>query len=133
MALFTHGTEFEFDGVAVGGLTGISLPAESRDSLDSTDHDAAGTRTFLPGLVDGGTVELEGHLIPGDAGQDDLRDNLNGGEPETCTITIPSTPSTIVTFEGFVTAFGGDAPFDGLGSFSASIKITGPVTITAGS
>jgi predicted secreted protein len=133
MALFAHGTTFEIENVLVGGLTGISLPAESRDSLDSTDHDALGTRTFLPGLVDGGTVELEGHLIPGDAGQGDLRDNLNGGDPVECIITVPSTPTTIFTFDAFVTAVGGDAPFDGLGAFSASLKVTGPVVVTAGS
>jgi predicted secreted protein len=133
MALFTHGTTFEINNVLVGGLTGISLPAEARDSLDSTDHDALGTRTFLPGLVDGGTVELEGHLIPTDAGQEDLRDNLNGGAPVECIITIPSTPNTIVTFDAFVTAFGGDAPFDGLGAFSCSLKVTGAVVITAAS
>jgi predicted secreted protein len=133
MALFAHGTTFEIENVPVGGLTGISLPAESRDSLDSTDHDANGIRTFLPGLVDGGTVELEGHLIPGDAGQGDLRDNKNSGAPVECIITVPSTPSSIFTFDAFVTAVGGDAPFDGLGTFSASLKVTGPVVVTAGS
>jgi predicted secreted protein len=130
MAFFAHGTTLSFDGTAVAGLTGIALPAMSRDSLDSTTHGSTGTRSFIPGLFDGGTVEIEGNYLPADAGQIKVEDNVKNVAAKTCVITVPATVTATYTFTGFVTAFSVDSPHDGLSTFSATIKVTGSVAKT---
>jgi predicted secreted protein len=128
MAIFAHGTTVTFDTSAVGGLTGISLPALSRDSLDTTTHGSAGVRSFLPGLFDGGTVELEGNYLPADGGQVKLEGNIKNEAAKSCVISVPTTPATTYTFNCFVTAFSADSPHDGLATFSCTLKVTGAVT-----
>lgn len=132
-AFFAHGTAITVGGTAVAGLTAISLPDESKDDVETTSHDSDGDRSYLPGLRDGGTVTLEGNLLPEDAGQDALRTNYDADDGTTAAFVITlasSAATTAVTysFTGYVNALGGDTPFDDKGSFTASIKVTGTVT-----
>jgi predicted secreted protein len=128
MSIFAHGTTFSIASTAVGGLTGISLPDQSRDAVEVTDHGSTGNRDFIPGLRDGGTVTLEGEQRPADAGQLALRTNYEAASTvATCIITLPVTPAVTYTFSGFVTAMGGDNPHDDKATFSASVKVTGAV------
>lgn len=105
---------------------GINLTA---DSLEVTNHDnAEGFRQFIQGLRDGGSVDIEGQFSAGDSGQIAVIDHYNqdddGGIRE---LTVSFPDGSAWTFDAIVTALSipGDAPVDGVLTFSATFKITG--------
>lgn len=133
MGFFAHGTTFSFGGSAVGGLTGIDLPDQSRDSVDLTDHDSGGVREFVAGLVDAGAVQLSGNNVPADTGQAALLTNFapSGGATAACVITLANAAGSTISFGAFVNGMGGSAPFDSKGTWTASVKISGKVTVVS--
>lgn len=128
---FAHGTTITFGGTAIGGLETITLPDQSKDDIDVTNHDSAGDREYLPGLREGGVVALTGKLLAEDAGQDALRTNFDAGATTaTVVITLAAAAAATAvtyTFTGYVNGLGGEAPFDDAGAFSASIKVASAV------
>lgn len=136
-AFLPHGTTVTFDGDDIGGLNSIGLPDESRGDVEVTDNDSGGSREYLPGLREPGTIALEGRIIPGDVGQDRLRTNKDTeDQPKEVVITLPASAtddSTVVTytFDAYVSALGGDLPQDSddPGQFTATLKVTGAVTV----
>ena len=92
-----HGTVVEFASATVGGLTSITLPDRQKGEVEITDGESGFDREFLPGLRDGGTVQLEGRHDPDDAGQEALEDNWESDQDvETLFITLPSRARTSV-------------------------------------
>lgn len=132
--MFAHGTKFSIGGVEVGGLENISLPEQSKDDVDLTNHQSQGDREYVPGLREGGTVTLEGQNLPADPGQEACRANYDAdNQIEECVITLPVTPAVTYTFDGYVNALGGENPFDDKATFTASIKVASKVVkATAG-
>lgn len=130
-----HGTTVSFNGVAIGGLITVSVPERVRGEAESTDSGASFNRTFLPGLRDGGTVNLTFRHDPADTGQLQLETNFNtdgSGALKTCVITLPAPGARTYTFTGFVTKPPtGDLALidDGVAEQSASIRVSGVVTI----
>lgn len=128
-AISGYGVAITFGGDAVGE-TMITGPENSRDQLDATTNDSASaSREFIPGLKDGGEVTLEGNWVPADAGQVALLASYNNGTTAAVVITYPSTSGTC-SFNGFVSNWAVSSPHDEKLTFSATIKVTGPVTYT---
>lgn len=133
-----HGASVSIAGTDIGGMVAIGLPDETRGEVETTDHNSGGDREFLPGLRDGGSISLEGHLDPEDAGQVALRTNYDATGTAAIVITLPATAAaTEVTysFDAFVTAMGGDLPGDSdeTGSLIATLKVSGAVTVAIAS
>lgn len=125
-----HGTTFSIGGVLVGRLTSVGLPERSKDEIDMTDMDSGFDREPEPGIRDSGTLTLEGNLDPGNAGQDAIELNYaaDGTDAiEEMIITLPTSPATTLTFDGFVSSINGDLPFDDKATFSVDIRVTGPI------
>lgn len=130
-----HGTTLSFNGVLVGGLTSVSVPERSRGEAETTDSGASFNRVFLPGLRDGGSVNLTFRHDPADTGQLQLETNFNtdgSGALKTCVITLPAPGTRTYTFTGFVIK----PPTGDLGLVddspaeqSATIRVSGVVTI----
>lgn len=134
-----HGTTFTIGSQAVGGLISIQTPSRKKGVAESTDTNAGGDRTYLPGLREGGEVVLTFRHDPDDAGQKHLADNfnLNGHYVhETCVISLPpgalaASSAETYSFDGFVIS----PPQGTLGlvddkaaEFSCTIKVSGAVT-----
>jgi predicted secreted protein len=115
----------------VGGLTSIGLPDQSKETVEVTSHSSAGWRQRLPGLRDGGTVTLGARLFPDDAGQQALDDNYNADNTLLdCVIqTPPDEDGDYVywTFRGYVSATGGELPYDDAAEVNWTIQIDGEV------
>jgi predicted secreted protein len=130
-AINAHGSTVTFDSTAVGGLTSIGLPDQSKEEVEITSHDSAGWREFLPGLRDGGTVTLAGRLIPGDAGQNALDTNYNSDNTvvEVVITTAADSASNVVTytFDAYVSATGGELPYDDAAEVNWTLRIDGEV------
>ena len=123
----THGTKLKRGDEYVARLLNISPPELSRDDIEVTDHDSLdSTKEFIPGLKDGGEVSVEGHLIPTENTQTSLLAAVDLDEPEAWTIEFPTVPKLYISFMGYVKNFKvGDAPVDGVMTFTAAIKVTG--------
>lgn len=133
-----HGTTFSINAIVVGGLISVSTPDQSRGDAETTDSGSSGTRSYIAGLREGGTVELTFRHDPSDTGQLQLETNfgLDGsGALKACVITLPTSaksPARTYTFQGYVIA----PPKGELGLVddevavqSATIKVAGAVTI----
>jgi predicted secreted protein len=117
--------------VAIAELTSISGPSLEAAQIDVTSHDSADMfEEFVSGIKRGGTVDIEGNMVPGDTTQDALLDDFDSGVVVEYQMTFPGSPVVSWTFDAMVVSFSLDAPFDDKLSFSASLKLSGPVDRT---
>jgi len=116
----------------VASLTGINGLDISADEVDTTTHDSVdGYREFEQGLKDAGSVDLDG-ILSLVASQLALKTLLDSGDVVAMTITFPNDLGSWA-FNGFITALSTEAPIDDKVAFSASIKVSGKPTLSAGS
>lgn len=122
------GTTLTWDGVVVAKLTAINGIELSMGTVDATTHQSADSyKEVLPGLIDPGEVFVEGYFDYTDTtGQQAMLVDFNARSLKTGIITFPSATGTTWTFSGYITRIKiGDAPTEGLISFSAAMKPTG--------
>lgn len=135
-----HGATFSIGGDQVGGLVSIGIPDRARGEAEITDTNSGGDREYMPGLREGGSVQLTFRHDPDDVGQLALEANFNAAPEtaaETCIITLPDasksgTGGRTYTFSGFVTSPPqGDLGLadDEVAEQTATLKCAGPVTI----
>jgi len=123
------GTKLKIDGTEVANLTNISGPGITRDTEDMTAHDTDGNyRKFKGALIDGGEFTVEGHLGSFD-NSNDLYNLLDDDDSKAMTVEYPSGAEW--SFDGIVTGFNCDAPFEGKLEFDATIKVDGKPTFQA--
>lgn len=115
-AFFPHGSTVSFAGTPVGGLLDIPLPTYSKEEVETTAHGDF-VRTYVGGLADAGSITIPMRLIPGDAGQQALVDNLeaDGNTVEEVVITTPDVidPQVSWTFDAYVSGITGNLPWEG--------------------
>lgn len=117
--------------VAIASLTSISGPGLSRETIDVTAHDSPdGWMEFLGGLKDGGEVSCDANRRP--AVHDLLIADFEDTDPRTYRIEWPS--GAAWTFDGILTGYEADSPYDDKLSVSLTWKVTGkPVVGSASS
>ena len=127
MAIKTFGTEVKVNTIVVGGLMGAEFSGADVNNIDTTTWDADdNTRTFIGGLIEPGSLELSGNLIPDDVGQVEL-------EAETgnvATILVTYVDGTTIGFEAVVGAINIGSDLDSKLEFTRSLKVSGARTIT---
>ena len=129
------GTLFQIDDggtyTTVAYVQNISGPSFSMDTVETSNHSStSGWRTFVPGLIDGGEVTLDLLFDPSAATQMNstgLLSELTGRTIEGFRIIWPNLVE--FAFDGLVTAFEPGAPFEDALTGSATIKVTGAITI----
>jgi len=108
----------------IANLTSLGFPDISTDEIDVSSHDSADNyREFVPGMIDGGSIDIEGNFT----GDEGIKALIDAGEVIPFVITTAS--GKTAEFNGFFTSFAVDLPFEDKESFSASIKVSGKVTI----
>jgi len=128
MGTFAKGAKLEaMIGAAltpIANLTSLGFPEISTDEVDVSSHDSVDNyREFVPGMIDGGSLDIEGNFT----GDEGIKTLIDSGEVIAFTITTAS--GKTAEFSGFFTSFAVDLPFEGKETFSASIKVSGKVTI----
>ena len=114
---------------AVADLTSISGPEISVDEVDVSSHDSPDMyREFIPGLKDGGSVSIEGNFTNA-ASQGNIQGLIDGDAKSAMTIDLPESLASWA-FDGFITSFSTDTPYDDKITFSATIKVTGQPVLT---
>lgn len=102
------------------------------DEVDASSFDSASaTKEFIPGLVDSGEVNVQLMFRPGQTDYDGLGTAFRARTVQAWTIDHPLTTNK-ATFQGWIKSLGAAIPHDDKMTARFSVKITGPVTITAG-
>ena len=122
----------KFDAILVGGVKSISgLDAGESSEIDVTNF-ASVRKEYRQGLADSGTIDIELLRDFADVGQIAMYNARNAQLNKTVVITFATTPTTILTFTGFVKKFGVDAKTDDVLTSTVSIRISGAIVQTAG-
>lgn len=124
----SFGTSVTIAATTIGGLTDINVTAGDVTNVDVTTHDSSGGyREFVPGLKDGGTLDLTGKYNYANSGQAALKTHF--GTAQAFVVTFSD--GTKVSFSALVGGFNTSAALDDSVEFTCSAKITGAVTWAA--
>lgn len=116
--------------VAIAEIINITPPAMTRDSVETTKHNTTDRyRTFIPGLRDGGTVEVQVQYDPAAAGHADLLADLNDDVLHNYKVTFPTDIGEEWTFSGFITDMSEESPIDDRITRSVTFKVSGKPTL----
>lgn len=111
----------------IAGVTNISPPSLSRETLDVTGHDSPDMyREFLGGLKDAGEVSIDINYRP--SVHDVLVGDLDDEEPRNYKLVFPDT--TEWAFPAVMTGFAATAPHDDKLTATVTFKVTGKPEIT---
>lgn len=120
------GTKLKIGANSVAELTSIGGLELSADTIESTNLDSDGWRTFVQGLKDGGEVSISGYFSPADTnGQKALHTLFESGTLTAFIILFPSAMGAEWDFNGIVTGITTGAELEDGISFEATIKVSG--------
>ena len=116
----------------LGTVLSIGDYSFSRGDIEDTAYGSGLWRTFIAGLIDGGSIPFTIAQAKTETGIDTLETLFSAGTSETWTLTFPDASKWV--FTGFVNSIGGSQPIDGLVTMSFGIRIDGktPPAYTAG-
>ncbi len=124
--------------VAFGEVTGVTPPKPKGSAVETTHHaSAGGIKTFIPGLVELGDIEVKGNCNPGDATELLATAQIVTRVSRAFEVTVPGNSGGGT---GFFKYTGNCIPLefkvsevkpDGTVDYSFSAKPDGPVTETA--
>jgi predicted secreted protein len=120
----------------VGGLTKIGGVSMTADNQEVTSHDSTGGfKEYIPTLLEPGECQIEGNMLPADAGQVAMLAHYQARTNEPFKITFPdgagNTPGSTWEFDASISAFAyGDAPVAGVLAFTATLRISGQPVFT---
>ncbi len=121
------GAAITFASGYFGEITGFSMDGMERPSIDTTHLGTTNARTFIPGdLYDPGELAVELQF-------DTQTLPPFSATAETVTVTFPLTSGGTTTTwaaSGFLTSFNYDVPLEDLNTASATVKLSGQVTVT---
>lgn len=111
----------------VAEVTNITPPGISRDSVDATHMQSPeGWREFIPGLKDGGEVELEINFVPGSATTLLLMAEIDAAAGNK---QIVFTTGEVFSFAALCTNFETESPIDDKQVGTVTYKVTGKPTL----
>lgn len=115
---------------AIANLNSIGELSQTSEEIDVTTLDAEGAyRKYIPGFKDAGSLQLGGFFTPGDESQDALNDMYQAGDIVKWEIAFAD--GSTVGFDAFVSGIAiGPAEVNGSPRFNATLRVTGPITIT---
>ena len=105
----------------------ISGPSQTRDMTDVTSHDSdSGFREFIPSVIAGGEVTLDGNLIVGDTGgQVAFHTDVQGGTKRNGFIVMPMAVGASLFFAAYAKGFEASFPYEDKIGVSGSLVVTG--------
>jgi hypothetical protein len=119
----SFGASFSYDSEDLPNIESIEVGESDVTLIDTTSHaTTGGYRTYTGGLADGGTVTVSGKYD----GTEPVAFDAEDTEPKACALTFSDGSSA--TFDGVLLGLGVSNPLDDVVTYSASFKISGPVT-----
>jgi predicted secreted protein len=120
------GTKLKIGANSITELTSIGGLELSADTIESTNLDSNGWRTFIQGLKDGGEVSFSGYFNPADTnGQKAVYEVFKSGVLTDFAILFPSAMGAEWDFQAIVTGFTTGAELEDGISFEGTLKVSG--------
>ncbi|NRF91531.1 histidine kinase [Paenibacillus frigoriresistens] len=122
------GTLLKIGANSIVGITSITPPEMSRDTIDTTTlASSGGYKEFISGFKDAGEVGMTGFFEPSDTlGQMAVYAAFENGTTDSYTIIFPSALGASWTFNAVVTGFKTTGvEVDGAIGFEATVKVSG--------
>ena len=114
----------------IAQITNIQRGPRTQDILENTNMDVIdGYKTFIGGNKDAGPVTLTGFYDAADAGHIGLQTDQDNSIARNFELAFPAPLSKTETFAALVQDFQDEEPFDGLVTFSVTLKRTGKPTV----
>lgn len=113
----------------VSQITSIGGPDGSASEINITTLDST-AQEFAMGLSDEGSIAIEGVWDPDNGEHVGLRADKDGRVLRSFKIVCSDTPATQIAFTAFVLNFSLDFSADEVARFSATLRVSGAVTIT---
>jgi len=112
-------------------ITNIAGPTQKRTMIDLTNHDSVnGYREFVPGVIEGGEITVEGNFISGDSpGQIAFHTDLQGTTIRACYLVLPMGVGAAFSFNAFAQGFDLALPVDSQVGVSGSLVVSGKPTL----
>lgn len=115
---------------AIGEVNNITGPNMSRETIDTTALDTAGGyRTFIPSFRDAGEINLDLNFDRDN--YISFKDDFESSDLVYYQIVFPDTGATTFEFSGYVTGLSNAIPKDDKITVTATIKISGQVTVSS--
>ena len=103
----------------------ITLPEAVREKVDVTHMGSTDAREYMPKtLIDWGPLTIEVGFVSGTLPPIQ-------GDPETVTITFPTSGSPTWEFQGFVSKFSPKVPLEDKATATLVVEVDGMITVTA--
>lgn len=120
---------FSYGGSAISGLVNASISLD-QTTIDTTNI-STGTRSYILGNR-GGTISIEAFYDQGDAGVAAMETAVNSGSAAGAFVLVMTNASSGMQYAGnaFVTAFSSSAAVNEVLRCTATLQITGAVTIS---
>lgn len=119
------GTTITFASGFFAEILDVTPPGPERKAIQSTHMGTVDAHTHVPAnLVEWGSLDVEIAFDP-------LTDIPIDHAEESITITFPDSGDTTWTFAGFMTNFKPKVPLEDRMTATATIKVSGKVTVTA--
>lgn len=115
----------------IAEVTNISGPSESLETIDATHMESPNSyREYIPSLLDSGEVSLDLNFLPGNTSQTGLRTDMQNRTRRNFEMVFTDSGTSKYSFSAYVTGFEVSAQIDDKLSASATLKVTGPVTLS---
>lgn len=130
LAFLTSGADGGEAFTTIAEVTGLGGPGETLELIDATHMESpSGYREYIPSLLDSGEISVDLNFLPGTAGQTGLRSDLVNKVRRNFEMVWTDGDSTTYSFAGYVTNIEPSASIDDKLSASATIKVTGPISV----
>lgn len=127
--LFQRETTTPGTYATIAEINSISGPSLSRETIDVTSLDSTGGyREYITGFRDGGEVQLEMNFTL--SGFNAFKDDFESDDTHNYRIVMADAGATTLQFAGLVTAIPPNIQPDDKVTLSATIKVTGAVTLS---
>jgi predicted secreted protein len=127
----TEGTTW----VEIVNFSTISSGGGEVEKIDATTHDsAAGAREYVAGFKGEFTADFEIMYDPGHASHQLLATYFGSGAVKDWKLTLPTTPSAVITFSGYVSKLPlPNLPVDGMMTIPVGLQLASAPTFPTGS
>ena len=121
----SFGTRIWVNGEPIGCFRDLSPTQREASIIEVTCQDSGyNSREYIGGMIDNGSIEVQGLYDYADAGQTVLRENIN----TEATVIVVFTDGQGYTFNATIQNYGETNPLDDAVEFSSSLKISGAVS-----
>jgi predicted secreted protein len=138
-ALLGYGSRYEIASdsspdlfVEMAEVKSITPPSANVDQVEVTHMQSPGRyREFISGLIDSGEASFVMNFIPGNTSDDRIFEllNLPTGVSRRRAMRLSYPTGVTWSFDGEITGYEPDVPFDDVMTATVTIKISGPISV----